>query len=127
MDPISLTGFVFGAVPLLLENVRNPGLLDDFIHYHILDGIFKLDIETRTGEEIAAKLRTLLLQTYFPSVWHQKTIIEKYVLPGSKDVAEQFRISYVSDCNMSAVAVCGYASFSTFPDCPSASGVSTGT
>ncbi len=126
MDPISLTGLVFGAVPLLVENVKNPGLLADYIRYHIHNDLI-LDTKTRRREKIVAKLRTSLLEACFPSVCHQKTIIEKYVLLGSKEVAEQFRISYVSDCNMSAIAVCNYAPFSTLPDCPSAIGASTGT
>lgn len=121
MSGLEIVGLALGIVPLLVETVKNPGLLSDFINYHVLDDWSNLDTQTRRREKIVAKLRTSLLQACFPSVWHQMTIIEKCVLPGGDEIAEQFRVSYVSDCNMSAVAVCGCV-LSPLPNCPSSNG-----
>jgi hypothetical protein len=121
MSGLEIVGLALGVVPLLVETVKNPGLLSDFINYHFLDDWSNLDTQTRRRKKIIAKLRTSLLQACFPSVWHQITIIEKNVLPGDDEVAEQFRLSYVSDCNMSAVAVCGLV-LSFLPSCLSSSG-----
>lgn len=110
MDPLSVAGATLAIFPLLLENLKNPGLISDFINAHIHD-IWSENTAEKRLKKIGEKLRNSLLQSFFPGVWHMWTLIEKTVLPGDDQTAEQFRLSYVSDCNMTAVAVCGCADF----------------
>ena len=111
MSGIEIAGAALGIVPLLVETIKNPGLLSDYLYYYILDDWSNLDSTQKKREKIIAKLRTSLLQSFFPGVWHQWNLINTTVLPGNDEITEQFRLSYVSDCNMTAVAVCDCACF----------------
>lgn len=46
------------------------------------------------------------LRLFFPSVRRVSRLIEDIVLPGDDATVEKFRLSYTSDCNITAVGVC---------------------
>lgn len=47
-----------------------------------------------------------LLRLCFPSVRRVWRLIDDIVLPGDEATVEKFRLSYTSDCNITAVGVC---------------------
>lgn len=100
---IETFGTALALVPLILLSARNGKLFADVFEFYFRD---KLD---RTGQTPWARVRpmlvTLPVQLIFPGVWRQWQFIEEVVLPGDDATAEQFRLSYVSDCNMTSVAV----------------------
>ena len=113
MDPIAI-GFLsstLSVVPFVLKNITDPGLLQDFINAYILHIWSESDTAETRRRKVIAKLRTYLFQSSFPGVWHQWELIDKSILPGNDQTVEQFRLSYISDCNMTAVAVCGRTHF----------------
>lgn len=105
---IETFGTALALVPLVLLSARNGKLFADVFEFYFRD---KLD---RTGQTPWARVRPILVdlpvQLIFPGVWHQWQFIEEVVLPGDDATAEQFRLSYVSDCNMTSVAVRSRAS-----------------
>lgn len=112
MDALGgITAVTLAIVPLFFENIKNPGLLSELVSYHILDVWSASDTVEVKRKKIFAKLRTFLLQSFFLGVWHQWTLIEKTILPGDDKTAEQFRLAYISECNLTAVAVCGHTDF----------------
>lgn len=46
-----------------------------------------------------------LYRLCFPSVWRVLRLVDDIVLPGDDATAEKFRLSYASDCNITAVGV----------------------
>ena len=116
MDALGgITAVTLAIVPLFFENCKNPGLLRELISYHILDGWSGTDTVGGKRKKIITKLRTFLLQSFFLGVWHQWNLIENTILPGDDQTAEQFRLAYISECNLTAVAVCN-GNF--YPSCP---------
>lgn len=114
---IETFGTALALVPLILLSARNGKLIADVFEFYFRE---KLD---RTGQTPWARVRpmlvTLPVQLIFPGVWRQWQFIEEVVLPGDDATAEQFRLSYVSDCNMTSVAVRSPASPSAGPlHCP---------
>lgn len=108
MDALGgLTVVTLAIVPVFFENIKNPGLLSDLINYHVLDVWSKSDTVQVKRNKVTTKLRNFLLQSFFLGVWHQWNLIEKTILPGDDQTAEQFRLAYISECNLTAVAVCG--------------------
>lgn len=105
---IETFGTALALVPLVLLSARNGKLFADVFEFYFRD---KLD---RTGQTPWARVRPMLVslpvQLIFPGVWRQWQFIEEVVLPGDDATAEQFRLSYVSDCNMTSVAVRSRAS-----------------
>lgn len=100
---IETFGTALALVPLVLLSARNGKLFADVFEFYFRE---KLDW---TGQTPWARLRpmlsTLPVQLIFPGVWRQWQFIEEVVLPGDDATAEQFRLSYVSDCTMTSVAV----------------------
>jgi hypothetical protein len=95
MDPISAVGGVIGVVSL---------------GFHILDGIRKPSQFLQQPAE--ARLRThygvfptLMVKILMLDVIQRVQLVEDRIFPGDDGVVIAFRNSYISDCNMTAVAV----------------------
>ena len=94
-DPISVVGSVIGAASL---------------GFQIFDGIRKSNQFLQQSAE--ARLRThygifpaLMVKILLPDVFQRVQLVEDRIFPGDDEVAIAFRHSYISDCNMTAVAV----------------------
>lgn len=100
---IETFGTALALVPLAVLSARNGRLFADVFEFYFRE---KLD---RTGQTPWARvmpiLVTLPLRLIFPGVWSQWQFIEEVVLPGDDATVEQFKLSYLSDCNMTSVAV----------------------
>lgn len=95
IDSISVVSSVIGAVSL---------------GFRIFDGIRKSNQSFQQPAE--AKLRTnyggfptLMVKILMPDVFQRVQLVEDRIFPGDDEVVIAFRNSYISDCNMTAVAV----------------------
>ena len=95
MDPISAVGSVIGAASL---------------GFQIFDGIRKSNQLLQQPAE--ARLRThyggfptLMVKILMPDAFQRVQLVEDRIFPGDDEVVIAFRNSYISDCNMTAVAV----------------------
>lgn len=110
---IETFGTALALGPLILLAARNGRLFADVFEFYFRE---KLDLTGQTPwARVMPILITLPVQLIFPGVWRQWKIIEEVVLPGDDAIVEQFKLSYLSDCNMTSVAVRSRASPSAHP------------
>lgn len=100
---IETFGTALALVPLVLLAARNGRLFADVFEFYFRE---KLDLTGQTPwARVMPILVTLPVRLIFPGVWRQWQVIEEVVLPGDDATVEQFKMSYLSDCNMTSVAV----------------------
>ena len=92
IEPISVVGSVIGVTSL---------------GFRIFDGINQF-----LRQPAEAKLRThygrfptLMVKILMPDAFQRVQLVEDRIFPGDDEVVIAFRNSYISDCNMTAVAV----------------------
>lgn len=107
MDPIGTSLSVTAGLDLFLKLIVKPRHFIDTLHQYIDADWSESDTTETKVKKITAKLQTSLFQSLLPNIWHERTLIEKTVLPGDDETVERFRLFYIADCNMTAVAVCG--------------------
>lgn len=89
MDALSLAGSAiailsfFAQLPFLKDNLAR-GNLKEICRDYVNEGLLRL---------------------FFPSVRRVWRLIDDVVLPGDEATVEKFRLSYTSDCNITAVGV----------------------
>ena len=93
-DPISIASLAIGTASLGLQ---------------VFDGIRKFNQFQQPAE---ARLRThyggfptLMVKILMPDAFQRVQLVEDRIFPGDDEVVIAFRNSYISDCNMTAVAV----------------------
>jgi hypothetical protein len=94
-DPISVVGSVIGAASL---------------GFQIFDGIRKSNQFLQQPAEAGLRTHygvfpTLMVKILMPDVFQRVQLVEDRIFPGDDEVVIAFRNSYISDCNMTAVAV----------------------
>lgn len=65
----------------------------------------KANLKELSQDLVDEGLFRLFFRLSFPSVWRAWRLIDKIVLPGDDATVENFRLSYASDCNITAVGV----------------------
>ncbi|OCL07308.1 hypothetical protein AOQ84DRAFT_377815 [Glonium stellatum] len=100
-DPISLTSGVIGVLSLGFR------VLDITKQY--LGSVQKPKKFTQQSADERFRMHyggftTLMVKMLLPDAFRQVQLIEERIFPGGDEVAITFRSSYISDCNMTAVA-----------------------
>lgn len=105
---IVFIGTSLALMPLTFLAARNWRLLAGLVEFYFRE---KFELTGRTPRaRVLPILIHIPVQLFFPNVLRQWKIIEEVVLPGDDAIVEKFKLSYLSDCSMTSVAVCPRAS-----------------